>query len=93
MLTTSTAEVLLPSVNDFIFALFYYALNLPKLLARQAVILRQFDARLQPKLRFPVGGVDVDVPSALLFGKEEKAKAFMSEDGRTHSLYSICELA
>ena len=52
--TTSPAEVLFPSVDDFIFPVFYDALNFSKLLTLQAVIVCQFYDRFQPKLRFAV---------------------------------------
>jgi len=52
----------------------------PDLAVAQAVILRQFDRRLKPELRFAVGVVHVDVGAGFLAGKEE-AKAVFAEDG------------
>ncbi len=53
----------------------------PDLAVAQVVILRQFDRRLSPELRFAVGVMHVDVEAGFLAGKEEEAKAVLAEDG------------
>jgi hypothetical protein len=54
MPTTSTAEVLFPSVAAFIIPFFHNASRFAQLPALQTAILSQPDCGLQPKLRFTV---------------------------------------
>ena len=61
------------------------AFRRPKLAVVQPIILRQFDSRLKPELRFAVRAVHVDVHARLLAGKEEKPEAVFAEDGRAHA--------
>jgi len=85
MLTTSTTEVLFPGVDDFIFPLFDDASRFTKLSAFQTEILGQFDDRFQPKLRFSIAAIDMNMFASLLLRKKEKPKSFVEENGRAHS--------
>ena len=75
--TTSTAEVLFPSVDDFIFAFFNNALNFAQLLTLQTVIVGQLYCRLQPKLCLAIAAINMDMLAALLLRKEEKPEALL----------------
>jgi hypothetical protein len=86
MPTTSTAKVLFPSVDDFIFAFFYDAPNFPELFDFQTIIVRQLYLRFQPILCLALGAVDVNMLTAFFLGKEEKPKPFVSKYRWTHNL-------
>ena len=82
--TTSAAEVLFPSVNDFIFAFFDNSPHFAQLLSLQAVILRQLDSRLQSKLCLAVAAINMDVFSVFFLRKEEKPETLLLENCWTH---------
>jgi hypothetical protein len=50
----------------------------------EAVVLRQIDFRLKPKLRFPLNVMHMYVRTRFLPREEEKPKSFLAEDCRAH---------
>jgi hypothetical protein len=56
----------------------------PELPVVQAVILRQFDARLKPELGLAVCAMDVDVKPGLLSREEKESEAGFTKDCRAH---------
>jgi hypothetical protein len=60
-LSTSTSEVLVPCLSDFLLMEPYESLGGFQLLPIQFEILRQPDFRLKPEFRFPASARDVDV--------------------------------
>jgi hypothetical protein len=85
MLTTSTSVVVTPSLLKFGIAVLDDPKNLSDFALGEAMILRQFDARLKPDLQFPVGCFDVDVHALLLAREEVETVRPVAEDSRTHA--------
>jgi hypothetical protein len=52
----------------------------PNLAVVEAVILRQFDRRLKPELRFAIRVVHMDMEPGFLARKEEEPKPVLAED-------------
>ena len=50
----------------------------------EAVVLRQLDFRLKPKLRFSFNVMHMNVRTEFLPREEEKPKTFLAEDCRAH---------
>jgi hypothetical protein len=59
-------------------------LDLCQLRPGQAAISDQLDFRFQPKFRFAIPTIHMDVHSGLFAREEEKPIAFLSEYGWTH---------
>src|SRR5262249_24934017 len=72
---TSTSEVPVPSVSDFIFMLLNQPPRSLKVRPAQAIIVRQFDLRFNPKLRLTVGTVNMHMDPRFFTGEEKEAKA------------------
>jgi hypothetical protein len=89
MFVTSGPEVLLPSVADFIDVSLDQYLSSPKLAFFETHILRHFDARLNPELRFTLGAMHVHVHSRLLTREEVEAETGFAKDCWAHVAASI----
>jgi hypothetical protein len=77
--------VLAPGSTDVIFVFPDQRFRRPNLAVVQAVILRQFEQRLKPELRFPVGMMHVHVEPGFLARKEKEAE-ILAKDRWTHSI-------
>jgi hypothetical protein len=62
------------------------SLGRPNLAVVQAVILRQFNLRAKPELRFAVGVVHVDVKPGFLAREEKEPESILAKDRRAHGL-------
>ena len=69
---TSSPEVFIPRVCDFILVFFNKFLNWRELAASQPVILCQFDLGFKPELCFATASLNVDMNPRLLSGEKEK---------------------
>jgi hypothetical protein len=85
MLTTSTSVVVTPPLLKLAITVLDDPKNLKDFALGDAVILRQFDARLKPDLQFPVGCFDVDVHAFLLPREEVEPVRPVAEHSRTHA--------
>lgn len=83
-LVTSASKVCLPSFSDFIFVFPDEPECCRDLTITQAIILREFDVRFKPKLRFPIGPMDVHMHPSFFARKEVKPESSAPEDGRAH---------
>jgi hypothetical protein len=81
---TSAAKVLLPSASDFIDMLLNQFAGLPEIPLSDAVVLHQFDLRLNPKLRLTASTMYVNMHSPFFPRKEEESKSPRTEYRRTH---------
>lgn len=70
MLVTSASPVLAPTLFDLVMSFLQDSEDPADLALRNTVILRQFDARLKPDLRFALGRLDVNMNSVLFAGVE-----------------------
>ena len=59
----------------------------PDLAVVHAVILRQFNRRLKPKLRLPVCVMDVHMKPGFFARKEKEPEAVLAKNCWTHGLY------
>jgi hypothetical protein len=71
--------VLAPGRTDVIFVFPDQCLDCQNLAVVQTVILRQFNRRLKPELRFPIRVVHVDMEPGFLARKEEEPKPLLTE--------------
>jgi hypothetical protein len=78
--------VLAPGSTDVIFVFPDQSLGRPNLAVVQAVILRQFNLRLKPELRFPVRVVHVDVKAGFLAREEKEPESVLAKDCRAQGL-------
>ena len=62
------------------------SLGRPNLTVVQAVILRQFDLRLKPELRFPISAMHVHVEPGFLAREEEEPESVLAKDRRAQGL-------
>ena len=60
----------------------------PNLAVVQAVILRQFNLRLKPELRFPVSMMHMHVKSGFLAREEKESESVLAKDRRAQGLFS-----
>ena len=60
----------------------------PNLAVAQPVILRQFDLRLKPELRFAVCVMYVHVEPGFLARKEEESEPILAKDRRARAIVS-----
>jgi hypothetical protein len=81
---TSAGEVLGPSAADFIKVLLNQTLSLGDLLRLQAEVRSQLHIRINPKLRFAIGVLNVDVTASLLAREEVESKSLGSKNRWTH---------
>jgi ABC-type phosphate transport system auxiliary subunit len=63
MFVTSTSEVQMPTVPEFIVVLLNQSLDIVQLRRRKAVVSGELDARFQPVLRLAVSTNDMNVHS------------------------------
>ena len=63
------------------------SLGRPNLAVVQTVILRQFNLRLKPELRFPVRVVHVDVKAGFLTREEKEPESVLAKDSRAQWLF------
>jgi len=59
----------------------------PNLAVVQPIILRQFNLRLKPEFRFPVGVVHVHVEPGLLSREEKEPESVLAKNCRAHGLF------
>jgi len=85
MFVTSTREVRSPGLDDFIAMILDHFFYCGYLLPREAIIPGQRNARLNPKFRFPIPAIYVDVHPSFLAGKEKKPIRPEPKDRWTHS--------
>jgi len=81
------SKVFAPGSTDVIFVVSEQSLGRPNLAVVQPVILRQFDLRLKPEFRFPVGVVHVHVEPGLLSREEKEPESILAKDCRTQGLF------
>lgn len=86
MFVTSTGEALLPSGLDLIVMNLDELFNFPQLCAREAVVLRQFNIRLQPIFRLTIRTNHVYVHPRLLAREEKETVSFLPKNRWTHEL-------
>jgi len=85
-LVTSGTEVFSPGPADFVDMRLHQLPRRLQVALAHADILRRFDARLNPKFRFSVSTLHVDVHPRLFAGKEIEAITGLSEYRRTHPI-------
>jgi hypothetical protein len=70
----------MPGIDNLLIVIANYRLYVAKLLPAQIVIVGKFDSWLQPKLRFAIPTVGVNVNARLLTREEEQAIAVLAKD-------------
>ena len=63
------------------------SLGRPNLTVVQAVILRQFNLRLKPELRFPVSMMHMHVKPGFLAREEKEPESVLAKDRRAQGLF------
>jgi hypothetical protein len=81
MFATSTAEVRLPGFADFVFMFFYEAKRGVELARFKAIVFREFNIGLEPKLCFAFGCLHVYMHSNFFAREEVEAVWSVTENG------------
>lgn len=88
MFVTSAVEVAVPGIPDLLLVIDDYCRTRLKVLGAELIVACELDGRLDPDLRFAIGGLDMDM-QPLLLTREEKEPVANARGCRAKALYNL----